>query len=386
MPEVVVGHIEDTASLDAVTEQFEKYNPGFRFGRGTLQNSDTELLAEHGGVRHLWIQDGEGEVFLPEGYRTREGDGDALPDCYVNDGLDEESLEILDGLAERIETVHEKIRTPVEAILDRRKGDLLAGDAAGETWLMIESGIPKSEWSGHAGTRRLLDRLLDWYTQMGWSTKTVGSWEPIIAGDQLTVAPDEIIHVRGEMQYWWIEHTDGMFPHTTTARRIRYLRDTAGGCNFAFDAFRRLPLTWYVNTESEEAPDGINTVNSHLVNIPAETSQTHYHPATPVGGGKSQCEIYFVMDPSIYQLSTHGRQSYLHAFPDLEDLSQHQEVRLRPGQVVFIPPGTGHRGVDVFVNVLTLPGFKPLNEIYIDRLIYEKTQGQSPYNEHLVDA
>jgi hypothetical protein len=48
---------------------------------------------------------------------------------------------------------------------------------------------------------------------------------------------------------------------------------------------------------------------------------------------------------------------------------------------VLIPPGVGHRGLDVFVNVLTIPGFKPHNEYYIDQHILDATAGKSPYNE-----
>jgi hypothetical protein len=36
----------------------------------------------------------------------------------------------------------------------------------------------------------------------------------------------------------------------------------------------------------------------------------------------------------------------------------------------------------VFVNVLTIPGFKPHNEIYIDQEILDRTGGKSPYNEN----
>ena len=33
----------------------------------------------------------------------------------------------------------------------------------------------------------------------------------------------------------------------SAVRRLRYLADTAGGCNPDFDPFRRLPLTWSYN-------------------------------------------------------------------------------------------------------------------------------------------
>jgi hypothetical protein len=37
------------------------------------------------------------------------------------------------------------------------------------------------------------------------------------------------------------------------------------------------------------------------------------------------------------------------------------------------------------VNVLTLPGFKPHNEYYIDGAVRELAGGLSPYNESLID-
>ena len=70
------------------------------------------------------------------------------------------------------------------------------------------------------------------------------------------------------------------------------LADTAGGCNPDFDPFRRLPLTWYYNYPGE-SDDGLNWVNSHVVNIPKETSPAHFHPPKGIGacGGVPQREI-----------------------------------------------------------------------------------------------
>jgi uncharacterized RmlC-like cupin family protein len=73
-------------------------------------------------------------------------------------------------------------------------------------------------------------------------------------------------------------------------------------------------------------------------------------------------------------------------FPDLRDLRRYEQHSLTPGTFVYIPPGTGHRGLDVFVNVLTIPGFKPHNEYYLDREICDVSKGQSPYNENFPAA
>jgi hypothetical protein len=44
-----------------------------------------------------------------------------------------------------------------------------------------------------------------------------------------------------------------------------------------------------------------------------------------------------------------------------------------------------HRGAP-FVNVLTIPGFKPHNEYYIDCDIHDATKGRAPCNESFLDA
>ena len=383
MPNVVVGDIEAPESLEPVSAEFDQHHPGLKIGYGHFDSDDNELTAAHGGVRYIWIDQGIGEVFLDVGYRTLEGDGEKLPPVYETDKCDDDTWPIFQALAENLDTLHEKIRPSVESILDRITGRTLVGDIAGDISLMEESRIPRKEWATRPKVRRAFDLLLDSYSIVGWSTKQVGSFEPIQPGDQLTALADEPVRVRGKFRYWWIENTNIFMTHMTIARRLRYLCDTAGGGNFAFDAFRCLPMTWYCNTATEDEADGINTVNSHVVNMSAETSQTHYHPATPIGGGKPQHEVYFVLDASVHSLNAYGRESFLYVFPDLTTLTTYQEIPLSPGTVVYIPPDTGHRGINTFVNVVALPGFKPRNKIYLDRQIKDTTNGKSPYNDNL---
>ncbi len=384
MPDVVIGHIEDPESLEPVFAEFERHHPGFKIGCGHFDADDGELLAEHEGVRYLWLDRGRGEVFLDAGYRTQEGDGEKLPAFYEPDECDDENWPILQTLAENLDTLHEKIRPPVEAILERISGRTLVGDIAGEIYLLEGAGIPREKWATRPKVRRTFDLLLESYSLVGWSTKQISSFESIQPGDGLTVAPDESIRARGKFRYWWIENLNIFMTHVTTARRLRYLRDTAENHDFAFDAFRRLPMTWYCNTATENELDGVNTVNNHVVNVAAENSQTHYHPETPIGGGTAQHDLYFGLDPNGYSLDTYGRESHLYVFPDLKALSIFERVSLRPGTAVYIPPGTGHRCIDTFVNIVTLPGFKPCNTLYLDEQIKETTGGKSPYNENAI--
>jgi hypothetical protein len=162
---------------------------------------------------------------------------------------------------------------------------------------------------------------------------------------------------------------------------LDYLIDTAGGCSFDFDPFRRLPLTWYLDHPGQRG-DGVNFVNSHVVHIPQELSSTHFHLPRPAIGGLPQTEMYLVLDPASRALATHGRVASILVFPDLPDVRRYEQLALASGDLVYIPPGVGHRGLDVFVNVLTVPGFKPHNEFYIDQDIRDRTGGRVPYNEN----
>jgi hypothetical protein len=117
-----------------------------------------------------------------------------------------------------------------------------------------------------------------------------------------------------------------------------------------------------------------------VLHIEAAQSRTHYHPATAPGGGRPQCEFYFALDREAYGLQAPpGAPSRLYTFPDLRDWGRYASTELTPGTAVFIPPGVGHRAVDAFVNIVTIPGFKPGNEIYVDRLI-RAAGGGAPYN------
>jgi hypothetical protein len=264
----------------------------------------------------------------------------------------------------------------------RWKGEVLVGDFAGELWKLDHAPRP---WSTDERVEAALRALFRVYRQHGHSTKQVDSYEPLIEGDQVIACGQDEIRVRGRFWCLAMENTRRATSHVSAVRRLRYLADTAGGCNPDFDPFRRLPLTWYYKYPGELG-DGLNWVNSHVVNIPKETSPSHFHPSRPIGGGSTQTEMYLALDPQAYKLNTYGRDASLVVFPDLRDLTRFEQHCLEPGVFVYIPPGTGHRGLDVFVNVLTIPGFKPHNEYYIDSDVREHSGGKSPYNENLIGA
>ena len=367
MPDVVVGHIENSESLEPVFTAFERDHSGFKIGCGNFEDDEGELVSEYGGVRYIWIDRGVGEVLLELGYRTQEGDGERLPFFYEPDECDDETWHILQTFADNLDTIHEQIRFPVEAILNRISGHTLVGDIAGEIQSLVESRLPPKEWSTRPKVRRTFELLLESSSIIGWSTKQLTSFEEIWPGDQLIVEPDEPLRVRGNFRYWWIEDSNSFMTHLTKTRRLRYMRNMTGRGNSESGTFFRLSAAWHCNTEIEDNPDGVNSVNSRVVNMAAGYSKPHYHPATPIGGGKPQHELYFTLDPNAYALNMYGRKSYLHTFPDFRNLMQYDQIPLEPGNVVYIPPDTGHRAIDILVNTVALPGFKPFNEIHLDQ-------------------
>ena len=379
---VRLARLDDPQAFASMRALFDGEHPGLKLTLAEV-DGETELRATHWGMRVFWIHRGQGEVFLPRGYRTQEGDGQPLPSDYRPDPLDPVFAETLRVLADGLSTVSTAASVPVRAILARwKKQATYVGDFAGDLWKLEQTPRP---WSPDARIDAAIGSLFRVYRRQGYSTKQADSYEPLLAGDQVIACGDEAVKVRGRFRALAMENVQRRTSHVSAVRRLRYLVDSAGGCNPDFDPFRRLPLTWYANLPGESG-DGLNWVNSHVVNIPQETSPTHFHPRRPAIGGKPQTEMYLTLDPQVYKLNTWGRTASILLFPDLRDLRRFEQHVLVPGTFVYIPPGTGHRGLDVFVNVLTVPGFKPHNEYYLDRDIRDLAGGKSPFNEKLLDS
>jgi hypothetical protein len=383
MGQVWLARLDNASSFAPLRESFERDNPGLKLDLVSV-SGQARLRSKQGGMRVFWIYCGEGEVFLPKGYRTQEGDGEVLPAAYQPEPMEAELPEKLNQLRWGLASLSSTAIVPARAILNRQRNNAFVGDISGDLWKLDHLPRP---WSSEASIDDLLLSLYRGYRHIGHSIKQVDSFEPVMQGDQLIACGAEELCVRGTFRCLTMENIGRNNSHVSAARRLRYLADTAGGCNPDFDPFRRLPLTWFYNYPGESA-DGLNWVNSHVVNIPKETSPTHFHPVRGIGpeGGTAQREMYLVLDPTSYRLNTWGRQAELLVFPDLRNLRAYQRLVLEPGMFVYIPPGTGHRGLDVFVNVLTIPGFKPHNEYYIDRDIRDLTGAESPYNPNLLDS
>jgi len=370
-------HLDEAPAFDELKRVFETDYPGMKISVIEV-DGQRALRADHGGMKVFWVYGGEGEAFLPEGYRTQEGGSQPLPAEYKTESIDPAFAGLLRRLKNGISSVSAKAAPHVEAILNRWQGGVFHGDFAVELWNLEHIERP---WAGDERVEADLVSLFGFYRNVGYSTKQAGGYEPIKPGDQLIACGGEEVAVRGRFRCLAVEKIDRKTSHISTARRLRYLVDTAGGCSFDFDPFRRLPLTWYLDSPGQQG-DGVNFVNSHVVNIPRELSSTHFHPPKPKIGGLPQTEIYLVLDPRSSGLEAKGRKASILVFPDLKDLRRYEQHPLRPGDLVYIPPGVGHRGLDVFVNVLTIPGFKPHNEFYIDQDIRDRAGGEAPYNEN----
>ncbi len=394
MPEVIVGRVDDPLSWAAAVQAFGEWNPGYTLGQGTVGGAAEALLtATPGAVRYCWLFDGRGEVRLPDGYRTQEGDGTRLPAAYRPDPLASEVRDALATLRAALTTadgtIPEGVRAPLTAIMERwqRQSAAFVGNVDGEVWRLLESGIMPERWlegAPGAALRWLAARA----ETLGWSTKQEASWEPVGVGDQLIVSAEAPLRLRGSLRYWWIEDLALVDRPAAGVRRLRYLKDTAGGCAPGFDAFRRLPLTWHADlgAAGPASADGQNRVNCHALHIGAELSRTHYHPPEPIGGGRPQFELYFALDPAQWRLGTAGRTACLYTFPAIGDWTRYEVTDLTPGTIALIPAGTGHRGCDVFAHIVTVPGFKPGNELYLDRAIRDGTAGTAPHNGALAAA
>lgn len=393
MPEVIVGRVDDPPSWAAAVQSFGEWNPGYTLGQGGVGSADeVQAAATPGAVRYCWLFAGCGEVWLPAGYRTQEGDGARLPAAYHPDLLEPEARDALATLRAALVTADgampEGVRVPLTAIMERwRQPAAFVGNVDGEVWRLLESGIAPERWLDGAAGAAL--RWLAAQTEtLGWSTKQEGCWEPVGVGDQLMVRADAPLRLRGSLRYWWIEDLEPAARPEASVRRLRYLKDTAGGCAPGFDAFRRLPLTWHADSGAagHAGVDGANRVNCHALHIGAELSRTHYHPQEPIGGGRPQFELYFALDPAQWRLGTAGRAARLYTFPAIGDWADYEVTGLTPGTIALIPAGTGHRGCDVFAHIVTVPGFKPGNELYLDRAIRDGTAGAAPHNPALAAA
>lgn len=208
------------------------------------------------------------------------------------------------------------------------------------------------------------------------------AWHSLQPGDALVLGPKHGAELRGHGVFLQIIAPRAVSTPHVGLRRLRYIEDTAGGCNVGEDAFRRLQIVWQDATANP--PDGDNVLGCHTVYIAAATSRSHYHPVPSMGGGLNQHELYLVLDPADYDLKVTVETPGVWTYPEPGNWQRYDFTPLQPGDVMAIKAGVVHRAVDVLAGVIAVPGFKPHNEIQADPDIANATAGRSPHNPDFV--
>ena len=138
------------------------------------------------------------------------------------------------------------------------------------------------------------------------------------------------------------------------------ITDVPGGCATETNAYRRILLTW----KTEVGPYIYKHLNAHRVRI--TNSFTHYHPKV---GGFDEFYLVQMVRPEAKIITS----PQLDLIINPENLQREQvsallhETRLELDDLVYIPRGVVHRGIDsVLAQVITIPGFIPGAEIGVD--------------------
>ena len=166
------------------------------------------------------------------------------------------------------------------------------------------------------------------------------------------------------------------------------ITDVPGGCATDIDAYRRILLTW----KKEVGEYIYHAINAHRVRI--YDSFSHYHP---VDGGFDECYRVQMVKPGA-KIITSEKTDQITSPEEVKESEVDKlidEYELKVGDLVYLPRGVMHRGVDgVVAQVITMPGFIPGSEIGVDhhlRAINERLglngDDALPYNvEHSNEA
>lgn len=143
------------------------------------------------------------------------------------------------------------------------------------------------------------------------------------------------------------------------------ITDIPGGCATDSNAYRRILLTWL----GKVGPYQYHALNAHRVRI--MDSFSHYHP---VDNGFD--EFYLVQmamdDASIITSEKTDKITRPQSVKPEEADDLLSRTKLQVGDLVYLPRGVVHRGVDgVLAQVITVPGFIPKSEIGVDHHLLE---------------
>lgn len=135
--------------------------------------------------------------------------------------------------------------------------------------------------------------------------------------------------------------------------------DAPGGCAPESGAYRRLLLTWL----AANGPYTYQELNAHRVRI--VDSPTHYHP---LEGGFDEFYLVESTEPGASLFVSHQVPSIeAESVSRAEASTLFETIALEPGDLVYLPRGTIHRGVGgILTQVIAVPGFVPGGEIVVD--------------------
>jgi hypothetical protein len=138
------------------------------------------------------------------------------------------------------------------------------------------------------------------------------------------------------------------------------ITDVPGGCATETNAYRRILLTWKL----EVGEYLYHALNAHRVRI--MDSFSHYHP---VNGGFDEFYLVQMALPDAKIITSNQVSSIIEpgSVSKSQALNLLKSTPLQVGDLVYLPRGVMHRGVDgVLAQVITIPGFIPGSEIGVD--------------------
>ena len=142
--------LSDADAVARLEKRIQQDHPNVDFGVVDVA-SPTTLTSPENAVTFWFLFKGKGEILLPAGYRTQEGDGAFFSSGYQTDATPADLAEKLALFEKKFDTIVTPVQTPVRAILDRATAGkdadgnpAFAGDVCGELWKLEESGDRKS--------------------------------------------------------------------------------------------------------------------------------------------------------------------------------------------------------------------------------------------------
>lgn len=154
------------------------------------------------------------------------------------------------------------------------------------------------------------------------------------------------------------------------------ITDAPGGCATETNAYRRILLTW----EGKNGKYLYHALNAHRVRI--ANSFTHYHPKQ---GGFDEFYLVQMARPKARIITSEkvDRITKPNTVKEEEVPGLLQETSLEVGDLVYLPRGVAHRGIDsVLAQVITVPGFIPGSEIGLDHHLKAINDELSLEGEH----